>query len=191
MIEEIKGVELQSLICPKCSARLMGTAESTFVYCSNCVTGFEISTKGEYSPVSVYFARTSDRSSQFKPFWAFDAKLELKERERKKSWKTIFSSSRGLATLFQERQILRFYVPAYFDDLLADEPAGLKLTLDQPQLESLNPMREVPAVAVTSKDAEKIADYIFLTSEMNLPDVVQSLEYRLELSNPFLFVIGL
>jgi hypothetical protein len=186
----IKGIELQTLSCQNCTFLLRGEPESIFIFCSNCGSGFEVDSSGSYSAVPVYFAKFSE-NGQFKPFWAFDATLELKERSTKKSWKTLFSSSRGLASLFEERKSIRFYVPSSLRALENDERAALKLTLEQPELTPCQALTQIHEVTISRKDAEKLADYLFLTSEINLPDVVQDLDYHLDLKNPFLILIQL
>src|SRR3990172_2031588 len=118
-----KGVQLIVLRCPTCNSDLTGEKEGVFLYCPGCGAGFEITPEDQLSPIKVYFARSHTQAVTFLPFWAFDARMQLKQREAKTQ---LFGSSKGLIRLFEERETIRFYVPAYLQDLETGKPRALK-----------------------------------------------------------------
>src|SRR3989304_6531166 len=169
------GIQLVLLRCPTCSNNMSGAAESVFLYCNGCGAGFEITPEDEWKPVKVYFARTHKEAKTFFSFWAYDARLDLKQRETKKSF--WGGDSKGLIEAFEQRGTIRFYVSAYLADVGLKESHALQLTFQQPELEYLQRQSQLPGVAVTDQDARKLADDLFLTSEIEQKDMLRSLSY--------------
>jgi hypothetical protein len=185
----ITGIRMVVLSCPACSSSLSGWSDSTFFYCANCGGGFELNAGQQLDPVKVYFARYRNGNSTFLPFWAFDATLQVQEREAKRGLGALLTSNTGLIKLFHKNGALRFYIPASGepDD---HDARGLQLTLEQPEPEFFQRMQEIPPVRLSTADARKVADYMFLTSEISQRDTLRSLRYELTLTNPILIVIG-
>ena len=181
------NIQLVSLRCTKCTQPLTGEPLSLFWYCPACGSGFEIVAHQQLAPTPVYFARKGKTTSEeFLPFWAFDASLSLGKREGKGGF---FSSPKGLIHLFEQRPVLRFYVAAFQKDLDSNEPLGLQLTQEQPDLEYLHPQKSLPPVDLSQEDAKKIADYLLITSEIEQKDTLRTLQYELTLQNPMLIAI--
>jgi hypothetical protein len=182
------NIQLVSLRCEKCSQPLSGNAKSLFLYCPECGAGYEIVNQQQLQSTPVYFAREKKNNVDFLPFWAFDATLQLGKREGKGGF---FSSPKGLIHLFEERQTLRFYIPAFTRDLNEKDPAALRLTYEQPELEFLHPQKSLPFVEISQEDARKVADYLLISSEIEQKDTLRSLQYQLNLQNPMLIAIAL
>ena len=181
-------IRLVSLRCAKCTQPLEGDLQSLFWYCPACGSGFEIVRHQELAPTPVYFARKVKANAAFRPFWAFDATLQLGKREGKGGF---FSSPKGLIHLFEQRPALRFYIAAFQKDLDSKEPLALQLTHEQPELEYLHPQKTLPPVDLSQEDARKIADYLLITSEIGQKDTLRTLQYQLTLQNPMLIAIAL
>lgn len=184
-----ESIQLKLLRCPECSSNLTGEKEGVFLYCPGCGGGFRLHEQ-ELGKVPVYFAKKVQEPTSYLPFWAFDATLNLVDTESKRSLKSVLGTRAGLVRLFQERGGVRFYVPAFAGDLEAAKPAGLQLTEDQPDLEFVEKQPKIEGFTVSLEDAEKLADFLFLTSEIEQPDMMRKLEYTLTLSNPMVVVIG-
>jgi hypothetical protein len=75
-------------------------------------------------------------------------------------------------------------------DLDQERPRALELTLNQPELEFIHPLPNVEGVEMNQQDARKVADYLFLLSEMEQRDTLRSLKYDLELRNAALILVG-
>ena len=182
-------VRLMLLRCPECNSNLAGEKEGVFLYCGGCGAGFRLE-DGKLVKIPVYFAKAAKNPQSFLPFWAFDATLELHDVEAKKGLKSVFSDRGGLVRLFKERGSVRLYVSAFQGDLEAERPRALQLTLDQPELEYVNHPPRAEGFTVALEDAEKVADFLFLTSEIEQPDMMRKLDYKLTLNNPIVIFIG-
>jgi hypothetical protein len=184
------GLELVRLRCQKCSADLSGRDGEIFLYCSSCGSGYELDDQEQLQPTTVYFARAQATPQSFLPFWIFDARLELQEREAKSGITSLFGNSKGLIRVFEERKTIRFYVAGFASDLEEKKSMSLQFTYDQPELEFIKPLEKVERLELHQNDARKIADVLFLTSEIEQRDMLRSLRYKLELENPSVIVIG-
>jgi hypothetical protein len=182
------NIRLISLKCPKCSQPVSGEKHSIVLYCSACGGGFEIIDFQDLSEIPVYFARKNKAETQFLPFWAFDASLQLGKREAKGGF---FSNPEGLIHHFENHGALRFYIAAFSRDLDEKKPLGLQLTYEQPQLEYLHPQKTLPMVEISRQDAMKVADYLLISSETEQKDTLRSIQYQLQLQNPMLIAIAL
>jgi hypothetical protein len=184
------GVKLSLLRCPECSGNLSGEKEGVFLYCGGgCGAGFQLDEKNELEKIPVYFARAVKNTQVYFPFWAFDATLEVQDRDTKASIKSLLGSSGGLIKLFKEKGTIRMYVSAYQGDLESPRPRALQLTYDQPELEFVE-RGKIDGLIVSQKDARKVADYLFLTSEIEQSDMMRDLKYTLTLTNPIVILIG-
>ncbi len=189
------GIQLVALTCLKCGSKLNARSGAVFLYCAECGSGFEINDKdviatevattNALSPIPVYFARLRKEAQEFIPFWAFDAKLEIGDLQVDGSQK-----QRGFIQLFRERGALRLYVAAYAGDLEQENPRSQQLTFDQPQFEFLQKQKAVQGIVISQRDARKIADYLFLMSEIERKDMLRNLSYNLQLENPSMFLIA-
>ncbi len=182
-------VRLFLLRCPECSSNLSGEKEGVFLYCGGCGAGFRLDAD-QLIKVPVYFARLNPNSQSFQPFWAFDATLEVRNMDANRGISSFFKDRRGLVQLFKERGTVRMYVPASAGELTADQPRALRLTMDQPELEYIGHMPQISGFTVGLEDAEKVADFLLLTSEIQQPDMMRKLDYSLHLNNPMIVVIG-
>lgn len=138
----------------------------------------------------VYFGRTHPDANLFLPFWAFDARLELLDREAKRGVTSFFSSPKGLTLVFEERGTIRFYSSAFTADLDQERPRALELTLQQPDLEFISPLSKAEGIEINQQDARKVADYLFLTSEIEQRDMLRDLKYRLHLENACVILVA-
>lgn len=184
------GIQLIPLRCPGCSSDLSGERKGRFLFCGNCHSGFELDDREELNKVAVYFARTHRDANSFLPFWAYDSRLELQDREAKGGVTSFFSSPKGLTRVFEERGAIRFYASAFTADLDQERPRALDLTLQQPELEFISPLAKVEGIEFNEQDARKVADYLFLMSEIEQRDMLRNLKYRLVLENACIIVVG-
>ena len=184
-----ESVQLLLLRCPECSSNLAGEKEGVFLYCAGCGAGFRLE-DSKLNKIPVYFARVAKEPERFLPFWAFDATLEVRDMESKRSIKSMISNRGGMAAKFQEKGGLRMYVSAFEGDMDAQRPQALHLTMEQPELEYIKHLPKVEGFTVALEDAEKVADFLFMTSEIEQPDMMRTMDYKLSLSNPIVVIIG-
>jgi len=179
-------IRLLSLKCTKCAQPLEAEMNTVVLYCSGCGSGYEI-THDQPVPIPVYFARYNKNAQTWRSFWAFNATLTNAKREAKGGF---FKNPKGLMNLFEQRQGLRFYVAAERSDITANEPLGLQLTHDQPELEFLPFQKLLPPVELSQEDARNVADFLLITSEAAQGDTLRNLEYELALKDPMLIAIS-
>jgi hypothetical protein len=72
-----------------------------------------------------------------------------------------------------------------------DDKWSLRLTLEQPALFPAEAQKELGTVAFSEAEARLLASDVFVTSELQLPDTVRTLDFALDLSDPRLMAIGL
>ena len=184
------GLQLVAFRCPSCNTDFKTEDNAVFVYCGSCGSGYELNQQEEWKQIPVYFAQaveTETTSNTFFPFWAFDAHLNLISRDANKK---LFGNPKGLIGAFQERGTIRFYAPAFPQDLDAKRPSALDLTYEQPDLKFIQRQPRLPAVLISQEDARKIADYLFIASEAEQSDMLRNLRYELILENPCVIAIG-
>jgi hypothetical protein len=182
------GLQLVAFRCPSCNADFRTDDNSVFVYCGSCGSGYELTKQEEWQQVPVYFARATKTSdNKFFSFWAFDAKLNVLSRQANKK---LFGNPKGLIGAFEGRGALRFYAPAYPEDLDAKRPRSLEFTYQQPDLDFLQRQPTLPPVIISQEDARKIADYLLISSETEQSDMLRNLSYELSLTNPCIIAIA-
>lgn len=179
------GIELVTLTCRKCGSVLAAQNEAAFFYCAACGAGFELDEQEQFAEVPVYFARYKPDAQKWLPFWTFDAQMQLQNLD------TSGKSQRGFIRLFQERGSIRMYVAAFDRDAESNKPYSIFLTYEQPQLEFIERRDKIEGVVFSQSDARALADYYFLTSEIEQKDMLRDIKYELTLQNPYLMVIGI
>lgn len=178
------GIQLVSLKCPSCNSEFKIGNNTLFLYCGSCGSGFEV-IEEQLSQVQVYFALHGGQQNAFLPFWAFEAHLQVTNRDSKGHGR-----AQGLFSAFEKRSVLRFYVPAFLDDLNSEKPRALDLTYQQPELRFIQRQSELNGVAVSQKDAAKIAEYLIIGSEVQQPDTLRNLDFQLTLEKPCVIAIS-
>ena len=178
------GIQLVTLRCPQCNSDFKIGNNTIFLYCGSCGNGYEVMEE-KLQQVPVYFALHGETQNSFLPFWAFDAHIHVTNRDSKGSGR-----ARGLLSLFEQRGILRLYVPAFLDDLNSKKPKALELTYEQPELRFIQRQPEVNGITVSQKSAEKIADYLVIGSEVDQPDTLRNIDFQLTLEKACLIAIS-
>lgn len=181
---DASGLRLVTLKCEKCGSLLNAGPEDVVYYCNNCDTGYElIGDKDELVPVNIDFAVPSparDGEIIYYPFWVFDANIEISSRDT--------SGNLGSAIGFlkkvlgkDDRPIEKFYVPAFDTSIDNIKKLGLEFTKHQPDFDTVKKDR-ITGTRCSSEDAEKLADFIFLSLEAEKPDMMRQITYDLGLS---------
>jgi len=193
--EHNRSIRLIQLKCPQCNLTPWTFGPDIIYYCADCNKGYEL--KGEkLREVPVEFRKNPGKVHGAKgnlPFWVFEARLNLMLRETTSAMSSMLSEFTNMliskSGSFSRKSDTTFYVPAF--ELPIDELASLgrRLTVNQPVLED-HPPEEFEKVIMHSDDAVKVADYIFLSTEIEKPDTVVRLKYTLDLKAPKLYIIN-
>ncbi|MCE1248283.1 MAG: hypothetical protein LWY06_16705 [Firmicutes bacterium] len=193
--ENTRSIKLVQLRCPQCGLTPWTFGPDIIYYCADCNKGYEL--RGEtLRDVEVEFRQNPGKVQGAKgnlPFWVFEARLNLMLRETTSAMSSMLSEFTNMliskSGSFSRKTDTIFYVPA-FDLPMSDLASlGRRLTVHQPLLEEHSP-GEFEKVVLHSDDAVKVADYIFLSTEIEKPDTVVRLKYTLDLKHPRLFIIN-
>jgi hypothetical protein len=185
---DTSGLRLVALKCEKCGSLLNADPGDVVYYCNNCDTGYEIiSETDEIVEVAVDFALSGnpmDAEVVYLPFWVFDADIDISSRD---AGGTLGSMARFIKTKVgagdQEKPVEKFYVPAFETSMENIKKLGLEFTRQQPDFDLIKKDR-ITGCVYSSQDAEKIADFIFLSSEAEKPDMMKHISYTLNLTSP-------
>src|SRR5438093_10150013 len=178
------GIQLVTLRCPQCNSDFKIGNNTIFLYCASCGSGYEVM-EDKLQQIPVYFALHGETQNSFQPFWAFESRIHITNRDSKGS-----GHPRGLLSLFEQRGVLRLYVPAFLEDLNSKTPKALELSYQQPELRFIQRQPELNGVTVSQKSAEKIADYLVIGSEVEQPDNLRNIEFQLTLEKACLIAIS-
>jgi len=182
------GLRLVALKCQKCGSLLNADTKDLVFYCGNCDSGFElINEKDELVPVSIDFAIPNKKMNAeivYYPFWVFDANVKINSRDAAGSITGFIMNIFGK----EDKQVGKFYVPAFETTLENIRKLGLEFTKGQPEFDVLK-KGKLKGCTYSSKDAVKFADFIFLNMEAAKPDTLRSISYDLGLSSPKVIAI--
>ncbi len=185
---EASGLRLVALKCNKCGSLLRAEPNDLVYYCNNCGTGFElINEKDELVVVNIDFAlpiKKQDAEILYLPFWVFETDIRINSRDSSATpgsaagfIKNIFSGGDG------RKPVTKFYVPAFDTPITNIRKLGIEFTKNQPELESIK-KDKLTGCRFSSRDAQKFADFIFLSIEAEKPDMLKNITYSLGLSSP-------
>jgi len=185
---EASGLRLVALKCSKCGSLLKAEPNDIVFYCNNCGTGFElINEKDELAAVNIDFAlpaKKQDAEIVYLPFWVFDTNIQINSRD---SDQTLGSAAGFIKNIFSggdgRKPVKKFYVPAFETPITNIRTLGMEFTKNQPELESIK-KDKLTGCRFSSMDAQKLADFIFLSIEAEKPDMLKNITYSLGLSSP-------
>jgi hypothetical protein len=185
---------LEPLACTTCAAPLKASEGIAFYLCGNCGQGLVLEPNG-LQPIDLSFvaprpAGRGQRPGNW-PFWVFDAQVEIQKREAVET--SLLGKERRPSPDRGERWQARagpwhFYVPAFDGPLHTLAAWGQRLTAAQPDFAPGAPA-DFEACVRGREEAQKLAEFVFLTIERSRGDVLQKLEYELQLQSPRLLVI--
>jgi ribosomal protein S27AE len=185
---EHSGLRLVALKCQKCGSLLNADTKDVVFYCGNCDSGFElINEKDELVPVSIDFAIPNKKMTAeiiYYPFWVFEANVKISGRDAAGSITGFIMNIFGK----EDKQVGKFYVPAFETPLENIRKLGLEFTKAQPEFDVLK-KGKLKGCSYSSKDAMKFADFIFLSMEAGKSDTLRSISYDPGLSSPKVIAI--
>jgi len=176
------GFELIPLDCPSCGAPLAAQATDVVFYCTACRSGYryEASAPRGLAPVEVAFVASPHKAAEgYLPFWLLPAHVEIVHRDASSG---AFS---GLLHFFLGSDgdeagsgDGHFVLPAFPVPIAEAVELALRYTREFPQLDQLLGERLTGGVFAPA-DAEKLAHYVLILSEVRKSDTLKDLDYRL------------
>jgi hypothetical protein len=181
-----RGFELVPLDCPACGAPLAAEATDVVFYCTACHSGFryEPAAPRDLAPVEVAFVASPHRAAEgYAPFWLLPAKIEILGRD------ATGGLLSGLLGFFSGESAGgapgegTFAVPAFALPIADAVVLTLRYTQELPRLDTLLGERLTGGICDVG-DAEKLAEYALVASEVRKQDTLRNLEYRLSFAAP-------
>ena len=180
------GYELVPLDCPTCGASVKAEGEDVVYYCTACRNGYRFDLEAKtLLPMEVAFVALANVAVElYRPFWLLPATITIRQRD------ASGGGFRGLMNFFMGDGDDRsssgqgtFAVPAFHAPLPAVASLVRSYTEKLPELgEKLGERLLGGRYGVT--DAKKLAHYALIASEVEKPDTLKQLRYRIEFGRP-------
>ncbi len=180
------GYELVPLDCPSCGAAVRAEGEDVVYYCTACRNGYRFDLDAKtLVPMEVAFVSLPNVAVElYRPFWLLPATIRIEQRD------ASGGGFRGLMNFFlgggdEEQSDGRgtFAVPAFHAPLPAVAALTRRYTEKLPELgERLGERLLGGCYGVL--DAKKLAHYALIASEVEKPDTLKQLRYKIEFGKP-------
>lgn len=180
-------MKLIALRCPQCRQNLNPTHNEVVVtVCDNCHTAVHISQNGLQELEVNYAAPASDQVTAWLPFWVFDGRVNLQQRESQGRSK---GADKDAAQMWGAPR--RLYAPAWNTQAGQARQIGSTLIQKQPAFQRIErpPAALLTEGIITPEDALKLLDFIILTIEANRKDDLKDIRYKIEAGTPQLWAI--
>lgn len=178
------SVELVLLKCLQCSTPVPAEEDEVAWVCATCGRGLLL-TESALVPINVQWAAQSTAPGQggqpARPVWVFSGTVEITRRES-------YSGGNKPDDLWSRP--VRLYVPAYTCPLRELEDVGARLTRQQPVLHP-GPAGQLKGCTLLPAEALTVAEFIVLTIEAERKDKLRTIDIRLNVGAPELWVMPL
>lgn len=183
------GFRLAPLQCPSCGASVAADGEDVVYYCTACRNGYRFDdATSALNAVEVAFVSVPDRSVDlYLPFWLLPARVEIRERVAAggsvSGLLSFFTGGGGGGSPRASAGDGTFVVPAFA------APLGKVAGLTQAYTRKLPELGERLGERLTGgcygpADAEKLAHYSLIATEVAKSDTLQKLDYSIEFGEP-------
>ncbi len=167
------SLKLEPLKCPKCGSVLKAKRKDLIYRCENCGTFIYAPTGEEIKVRILAFEEILQGSKYYMPLLAYYTKVEIYREDVKG-----FLAERGMGGEWIT------YIPAG-GSLPGEEVVRISkmLTANPPrnrsEVESFRDATPLP-LEITIEEGEKLAEFIFLSYEVDRPGILQNLEYSFQ-----------
>jgi len=178
--------QLVLLDCPSCGAPIRSSGDDVVYYCTACRNGyrFEIETS-QLQPVEVSFVATpAQQADEYRPFWLLPAKVQMQERSATGGgFSGLLGFFLGRSSGPRESGEGTFVIPAF------QAPLDVVTQLSQSYTQALPSLGERLGERLCGgrygvEDAQKLAHYVLIASEVGRPDTLTQLRYEIDFGQP-------
>ncbi|NPA74695.1 MAG: hypothetical protein GXO25_01265 [Euryarchaeota archaeon] len=168
------GIKLVPLKCPKCGSVVKGSGKDMVFRCENCGE-FIYAPTGATIPGKIYDFEVDSKDKAYMPFFTYLTKVQIYREEVK-----------GLLAQHGKSGEWLSYIPAWAE-LPAEEIVriGKLLTSNPPdrphEIDSFRGVSALP-VGITIEEGEKLAEFLFLSYEVEMRGTLQRIDYSFEAS---------
>ena len=178
--------KLVPLDCPTCGAGLRAHGEDVVYYCTACRNGYRLEPSDwSLRRIEVAFVSAPHLQVQeYRPFWLLPARIHIAQRQASGGGFTgLLRSFLGNAQEDGSEGEGTFAVPAFQAPLEAVTRLVRSYTQALPELqEKLG--EHLLGGCYGQHDAEKLAHFALIATEVDKPDTLQKLEYEIEFGEP-------
>jgi len=176
-------IQLVPLRCPRCTRPLAaGEGEHLLAHCEDCGTCCEVVQGVSLPRERTVYRPRSGTATEFAPFWRFDARVEIYQRETAgvgQFLKDFFNLGRG-----DSNSQVRFFVPAFEVNLEAFKALGLRML--KLGMDRLEPWEDAPRLpirpaAMSMDEASRTLEFLILTIEAQKSDMMVQLNFRVDI----------
>ncbi|MDH3743622.1 MAG: hypothetical protein OES47_00805 [Acidobacteriota bacterium] len=177
--------ELVPLDCPTCGAAVEASGVDVVFYCTACRNGYSFDIENNaLEPVDVAFVAASHIAAHdYRPFWLLSAEVEIRRRGGGRGGDISGILGALLGSRSSDRRAMgavdgTFAIPAFHSSLDSTIELVHRYTRALPELgERLGERLLGGCYGVD--DAEKLAHFAVIASEVDKPDVLKQLDYRI------------
>jgi hypothetical protein len=174
-----RSIRLIPLKCIQCQAPLPAKADEIAWRCTTCGAGQRLG-EDKLLPLDIHFAEAQGQA--WRPYWVFEGSVTIVRRQ----------TQRGSGRGFDWSKVKHWWLPAFTLKIEQAQQIAVQLTRTQPVMSSVP---TPPGVAITGctlspEDARKLAEFVVLSLEAGQPDWLQSIDFRLDLGQPVLWMLS-
>jgi hypothetical protein len=177
-----RPVELVPLVCIQCSTAIPAAVEEVAWACAQCGHGMYLDEAHGLEALDIHFSAEIPPKGTGKPYWVADGQVTM-ERET-----YDYAEEGGIAAEQFWGQSRRFFVPAYQAPLEGLLKVARDMLLNPPDLKP-GPATPFEAVTLYRDDVLAAAEFIVIAIEAGREDRIKSIDFKLELSKPVLWIL--
>lgn len=180
------GFSLVPLECESCGASISAEGQDVVYYCSACRNGYRYDPHvGGLASVEVDFLSRPDvEVDLYKPFWLLPAKIEIAHRDAKSAtFSGILDFFFGSDRDGEGSGSGRFAVPAFQVAIGRAIDLCRRYSAEMPRTRTKLGERLVGGIYDVT-DAQKMARYAVMASEVDKPDLLRDLRIEIEFGQP-------
>lgn len=182
----IGDFSLLPLDCSACGAAMAADGLDVVFFCSACRNGYRFEpTTGGLIPLDVEFVVRPDLEvDEYKPFWLIPAEVQIQGRAAKTGgFSGILGRIFGDGTPANRTAATVFAVPAFKLEISRAVELTRRYTADLPQ-ERTGLGERLVGGCFDVEDAHKIVHYAVIATEVDRPDLLTQLRYRIDFGEP-------
>jgi hypothetical protein len=168
------------LLCIKCETPVPAINGETAWVCARCGQGLLLDEEKGLVPLEIRYSNTLNPGIRSRPFWVAEGRVWLNRQ-------TFGKSQSQEALAFWQAPRL-FFIPAFTCSLETLLDIAPRLLRTPPVLQP-GPPGSFEPITLSPRDVHPLAEYLVMIVEAERKDMLKSVELRLELSTPALWIL--
>lgn len=176
-------VALIPLRCPRCETPVPANPEEIAWACGQCGQGLLLDPSSGLIPLEIHYSAASKPDQTGKPYWVTLGRVNL----RRETYGGFSGKIQQESEAFW-RDDRMFVIPAFTTTLEDLQSAAVNYLRHPPILAEGSPVRFEP-VTLSPDDLHAMAQFVVLAVEADRKDRLKSLDIRVELQPPVLWIL--